>query len=79
MPESTEQILHPEKYTAKEAPVAVTLPADLATRLGTGWTVPLMDTFGEFQTGIWLREGGVDDRPRRPMPRRAGAATGWRS
>lgn len=59
MPESTEQILHPEKYTAGEAPVAVTLPTDIATRLGTGWTVPLEDTFGEFQTGIWLREGGV--------------------
>lgn len=59
MPGSTEQILHPEKYTAGEAPVAVTIPADLATRLGSGWTVPLQDTFGEFQLGIWLREAGV--------------------
>jgi hypothetical protein len=59
MPVSTEQILHPEKYTAGEAPVAVTLPADLATRLGTGWIVPLQDTFGELQLGIWLREAGV--------------------
>ena len=40
-------------------PVPVTLPADLAARLGTGWTVPLEDTFGEFQLGIWLRENGV--------------------
>ena len=38
---------------------AVTLPADLATRLGPGWSVPLQDTFGEFQLGIWLRERGV--------------------
>ena len=60
MPESTEQILHPEKYTAGERPVKVTLPADLATRLGAGWTVPLQDTFGEYQLGIWLRENGVD-------------------
>ena len=59
MPRSTEQIMHPEKYTAGEAPVAVTLPADLATRLGAGWSVPLKDTFGEFQLGIWLRESGV--------------------
>jgi hypothetical protein len=59
MPTSTEQILHPEKYAADEEPVAVTLPADLATRLGSGWTVPLQDTFGEFQTGVWLRESGV--------------------
>ena len=59
MPKSTKQIMHPEKYLAGEAPVAVTLPADLATRLGPGWTVPLQDTFGEFQLGIWLREAGV--------------------
>jgi hypothetical protein len=71
MPESTEQILHPEKYTARERPVAVTLPADLATRLGTGWSVPLMDTFGEFQTGIWLREGGVE------IAEATDAAAGW--
>ena len=59
MPESTEQILHADKYTGGEAPVDVTLPADLATRLGPGWSVPLQDTFGEYQLGIWLREGGV--------------------
>ena len=59
MPESTEQILHKDKYTAGEAPVTVALPETLATDLGAGWSVPLEDTFGEFQTGIWLREGGV--------------------
>lgn len=71
MPPSTEQILHPEKYTAGEAPVAVTFPADLAARLGAGWTVPLLDTFGEFQTGIWLRESGV------VAADATKAATGW--
>ena len=60
MPKSTEQILHPEKYASGELPVAVTMPADLATRLGTGWSVPLQDTFGELQLGIWLRGAGVD-------------------
>jgi len=59
MPESTEQILHPEKYKAGEAPVKVALPADLAERLGPGWSVSMQDTFGELQLGIWLREGGV--------------------
>lgn len=59
MPESTEQILHPEAYAAKEAPVEVTVPKTLAKDLGAGWSVPLEDTFGEFQMGIWLREGGV--------------------
>jgi hypothetical protein len=60
MPLSTEQILHPEKYQAHETPVAVALPADLTTRLGSGWTIGMQDTFGELQTGIWLKEGGVD-------------------
>ena len=59
MPESTKQILHPTKYTAGESPVKVALPADLTSRLGSGWNVPLQDTFGEFQLGIWLRENGV--------------------
>ena len=71
MPASTEQILHPEKYTAGEAPVAVTMPADLATRLGTGWSVPLQDTFGEYQMGLWLREGGV------AKAKATAAAAGW--
>ena len=31
----------PRSTPRNEAPVAVTLPADLATQLGTGWTVPL--------------------------------------
>ena len=57
MPVSTEQILHPEKYAASEAPVKVSLPADLTTRLGKGWTVSLEDTFGELQMGIWLAAG----------------------
>ena len=55
-PESTEQILHPDKID--EAPIDVTFPADLATNLGAGWSEVLQDTFGEFQLGIWLREPG---------------------
>jgi hypothetical protein len=54
-PASTEQILHPEKYASGEAPLAVKLPADLASRLGAGWKVALEDSFGEFQMGVWLR------------------------
>jgi hypothetical protein len=59
LPESTEQVMHPEKYDAKEAPVEVALPTDLADRLGSGWSVILQDTFGEFQIRTWLRETGV--------------------
>jgi hypothetical protein len=59
LPASTEQIIHPEKYLAREAPVGVTLPADLAARFGTGWTLDAQDTLGELQLRVWLREGRV--------------------
>jgi hypothetical protein len=71
MPESTEQILHPETYRAAEAPVKVALPGDVATRLGTGWKVAAQDTLGELQIGIWLREGGVQSATA------DAAAAGW--
>jgi hypothetical protein len=71
MPVSTEQVLHAEKYAAGEQPVDVELPKDLAKDLGAGWSVPLTDTFGELQTGIWLRADGV------PRAQADAAATGW--
>lgn len=71
-PDSTEQILHPEKYVARELPVTVAVPADLATRLGAGWTVQYQDTFGEFWLRTWLQSaGGLDPATA------AGAADGW--
>jgi hypothetical protein len=57
-PDSTEQLLHPEKYASREAVLPVDVPEDLAARLGTGWTLPLTDSLGEFQTRIWLRDVG---------------------
>ncbi|MFL5757098.1 MAG: hypothetical protein ACJ77N_12460, partial [Chloroflexota bacterium] len=60
-PLSTEQIVHPDRYTAHDAPVKVDLPKSLTTRLGSGWTMPLVDTFGEFQTNVWLRDAGKLD------------------
>jgi hypothetical protein len=71
MPESTEQILHPDAYAAAEHPVVVDLPDDLAAQLGAGWTVPLEDTFGELELGIWLRGAGV------PVAAAETATTGW--
>jgi hypothetical protein len=71
MPMSTEQILHPEKYTADEAPIQVHLPADLAGQLGNGWSIPLEDTFGELQIDYWLRESGVK------AATASAAAAGW--
>jgi len=58
LPESTEQILHPDKYLAKEAVVPVAFPKDLASRLGGSWKETIQDTFGEFQTGVWLVDVG---------------------
>ena len=71
MPESTEQILHPDAYQAREHPVVVDLPDDLAAQLGDGWSVPLEDTFGEFQLGIWLRGAGA------ALTNADTAAAGW--
>ena len=47
----------------------VALPKNLAKDMGKGWTLPLQDTFGELQFGIWLRETGAPDA--------AEAAAGW--
>ena len=71
-PDSTEQILHPEKYVAQEEPVAVPVPADLAKRLGAGWTVDFQDTLGEFGLRTWLQlVGGLDQAAA------SSAADGW--
>jgi hypothetical protein len=70
-PASSEQVMHPEKYVASEAPLVVDIPDDLATRMGAGWKVGLEDTLGEFQLGVWLR-GALD----RVVPANE-AAAGW--
>ena len=60
LPDSTEQILHPDKYAANDRPVAVPLDgAAIAARLGAGWKATPADTLGEFQIGSWLRARGV--------------------
>jgi hypothetical protein len=69
LPVSTEQILHLEKYSAREKPIQVDLPDDLATKMGSGWSVVLEDTMGEHQTSIWLGSGAVAAA--------ADAAAGW--
>jgi hypothetical protein len=47
LPGSTEQILHPEKYFAREAPIKVNLP-EFAPLLGKGWTRLDADVNGEW-------------------------------
>ncbi len=73
-PDSTEQILHPEKWASREQPIKVEIDPALATKLGAGWTTGLVDTFGEHQLGVWISAavptGGL------PAPPPA-AAVGW--
>ena len=71
-PASTEQILHPDKYASGEAPIAVTLPQDLATQLGSGWKLTSADTNGEFQLAVWLRTNHAIDAATAQA-----AAAGW--
>jgi hypothetical protein len=77
-PESTEQILHLDKYEASEGPIEVAMPADLAEDLGPGWSVQLEDTFGEHQLSIWLAGTDAPSAPTASAPPAAAeAAAGW--
>ena len=70
-PTTTEQVLHPEKYEAGEDAVEVDIPDDVAAQMGDGWSVALEDSWGEFQTKVWLTESGV------PVEAASEAAAGW--
>ncbi len=69
LPVSTEQIIHPEKYIAEEAPVGVVLP-DIGGLLGEGWEEIRQNTFGEAFFSSYL-SSGIDE------PQAAAAAAGW--
>jgi hypothetical protein len=56
-PDSTEQVLHPDKYRAHEKPVDVTLP-DLAEKLGEGWRRIDSNVLGELDFRILLEQYG---------------------
>lgn len=71
LPLSTEQILHPSAYAAGLKPIPVAMPAGLLPAFGPGWSIAVGDTFGELQTRVWLREGGVAGDVART------AAEGW--
>lgn len=55
LPQSTEQVLHAEKYFAREAPVKVELP-DVANALGAGWKRVDYDVNGEWGYYLILDE-----------------------
>ncbi|MEQ9652806.1 MAG: hypothetical protein RLO52_45280 [Sandaracinaceae bacterium] len=69
-PVTTEQVLHPERYLARELPDEVTLPAldDLAA---AGLTPHEEDSLGELETSIYLGQGLAD------AERDESAAEGW--
>jgi heme-degrading monooxygenase HmoA len=71
LPESTEQVLHPDKYVAGEAPVAVKVPSGLAAQMGAGWKAAGEDTLGELILQLWLTGNGVTAATARE------AAAGW--
>ena len=52
-PASTEQIIHPEKYLAKDEPQLIEMP-DLAEALSQGWSLLDSDVLGEFTMRIYL-------------------------
>lgn len=68
-PNSTEQVLHPEKYRQGEQPVDVAL-ADLAQALGDGWVRLDGNTLGELDLRTLLEQYGDNAVAAR-------AATGW--
>lgn len=55
LPQSSEQVLHQEKYTANEAPQRVTV-RDLSSSLGHGWHMADNDVQGEWGCYILLDE-----------------------
>jgi hypothetical protein len=55
LPQSTEQILHADKYFAREAPVKVEMP-DISKQLGKGWKRIDYDNSGEWSYYLILDE-----------------------
>lgn len=60
-PQSTEQIIHPEKYITRDAPRPVQLPP-LASALGGSWRTLRTDVLGELDIRILIEQhsSGVD-------------------
>ncbi|MCL7455375.1 MAG: hypothetical protein M8467_20255 [Anaerolineae bacterium] len=54
-PQSTEQILHPQKYLDGDEPQIIALPP-LTDTLGSGWTLLESEVLGEFQTSLYLSQ-----------------------
>ena len=55
-PDTTEQVMHPEKLASREPAVKVAFPDDFPASLGDGWKIALQDTLGEFQLKTLLAD-----------------------
>ena len=68
-PTTSEQILHVDKWDAREAPIAVATP--LAATLGAGWSVADADAYGELGVRLTFEEWMTEPADA------ATAASGW--
>jgi len=71
LPETTEQVIHPEKYLTDEYPEAPPALPDMAAILGDGWSVQDDDVLGEAYISLWLEALGTETAVA------AQAAAGW--
>ncbi len=71
LPETTEQVIHPEKYLADEYPDVPPALPDMAAILGDGWIVQDEDVLGEAYISLWLEALGTE------APVAGQAAAGW--
>jgi hypothetical protein len=69
LPQSSEQIIHPDRYLAGDAPLTVSLPP-LTDTLGIGWQQLDDDVFGEFTLREYLKQQLTAEEVEQ-------AATGW--
>ena len=69
LPQSTEHILHPDRYLAGDVPQLVSVEP-LTDTLGTGWQLVDEDSLGEFYLREYLSQQLDDDQV-------DSAATGW--
>ena len=65
-PESSEQVLHAEKYLDNELPIEIDIPDDI---LGDQWTIQAENVLGEFFIRTWLESLGSEFA--------TAAAAGW--
>ncbi|MGZ8562940.1 MAG: hypothetical protein ACXWWU_04905, partial [Candidatus Limnocylindria bacterium] len=70
LPASSEQVLHPARYTSHEAPIEVA-PLNLGSVVGSDWTQATDSTMGEAWISTWLEGIGVKADPA------VAAGAGW--